>query len=179
MMKLLTTLHRAENVNIHGKTFCREAVRGIAFRNSGAALTPKSELLMIYSSVKGDYKFPGGGREQDEHYHETLRRELCEEAGAKLLNVNGAFGKVLEYGHAKEKNFETFKMFSYYYLCEVDENLVAPTLEAYEARLGFQAVWVSIAEALETNKRFFTQKSPVPRWTKREIFVLEKLQEMQ
>lgn len=175
-MELLTTIYRSENVNIDGKTFFREAVRGIILRDF-ERITPESELLMIYSSVKGDYKFPGGGREQGETYHETLRRELCEEAGAKLLNVNGGFGKVLEYGHAKEKSFETFKMFSYYYLCEVDEKLVAPTLEAYEAELGFQAVWVSIAKALERNQTLFKQRNPLPRWTKREIFVLEKLLE--
>lgn len=166
-MNLLTTIYRNENVNVEAKTFFREAVRGIVFR--------EHKLLMIHSTVKGDYKFPGGGREIDEPYLETLRRELCEEAGARLLNVRDQFGTILEYDQAQEKDFETFKMLSYYYLCHVAEELAKPKLDGYEERLGFHPVWVGVEEALKTNQALFNKRNPVPQWTKRENFVLEML----
>ena len=52
-MKLLATIFRDKNVNPQGKTIHREAVRGIIFCDG--------KLLMVYSSVNGDYIFPGGG----------------------------------------------------------------------------------------------------------------------
>ena len=142
-MQLLTTIYRTEKEKLEGRIFFREAVRGIVLRGNPAQLTPQSELLMIHSKVRGDFKFPGGGREPDEPYIETLRRELCEEAGASLKNLYGEFGKVLEYGNAKEADFEIFKMVSFYYLCAVDEKLGTQKLEGYEERLGL----VSLHEA--------------------------------
>ena len=108
-MKLLKTIYRYKKINIKGKTFLREAVRGIIFR--------EGKLLMIYSPVNGDYKFPGGGVDADESYHEALHREINEEAGATVIAITGEFGKMLEYSNAIEEDYETFKMYSYYYFC--------------------------------------------------------------
>ena len=49
-MPLLTTIHRADGINIHGKTIQRTAVRGVIQRGR--------ELLMIYSANAGDYQLP-------------------------------------------------------------------------------------------------------------------------
>ncbi len=166
-MQLLTTIYRHENVNLEGKTFLREAIRGVIFH--------AGKLLMIYSPVNGDYKFPGGGVDVGETHREALQRELLEEAGATLKSVTGELGKVIEYANALEPDFETFKMTSYYYFCEISKEMGAQNLDAYEADLGFQPVWVSIAEALETNQALFAQRNPVPHWTKRENFVLTML----
>ena len=76
-MKLLSTIYRNKGANPEGKTFQREAVRGVIFRDG--------ELLMIYSTVNGDYKFPGGGIEADELHAEALQREIQEECGAEKL----------------------------------------------------------------------------------------------
>lgn len=183
-MKLLTTIYRNENINLQGKTFYREAVRGIIFREK--ALTPSpspkigrgesgKELLMIYSPVNGDYKFPGGGIEAGEPHIEALRREIREESGATLTQVTGELGKALEYAHAMEPDYETFKMFSYYYFCEINGELGAQNLDDYEEELGFRPVWVSVETALETNKKVLAESNPAPRWIRREVFVLEML----
>lgn len=166
-MKLLTTLFRDENVNIEGKTFLREAVRGIIFR--------ERKLLMIYSPVIGDYKFPGGGIEAGEAHLDALRREIREESGATLVRVTGEFGKLLEYAIAKEEENETFKMYSYYYFCEINGEIGAQNLDVYEERLGFSPRWVRIETALQKNLRVLAESNPVPQWTRREVFVLEKL----
>jgi len=51
----------------------RVAVRGVA--------VSAGRVLMIYSPVNGDYKFPGGGVEDGESHAEALVREIREEAG--------------------------------------------------------------------------------------------------
>ncbi|MBV5347761.1 hypothetical protein JZU46_06070, partial [bacterium] len=48
-MKILTEIHRNKGINIHGKTVHRTAVRAVIRRGR--------ELLMVYSSAVGDYKF--------------------------------------------------------------------------------------------------------------------------
>jgi hypothetical protein len=52
-MQILTTIFRDPGLNLHGKTDHRTAVRAVAIR--------RKKLLMVYSPVNGDYKFPGGG----------------------------------------------------------------------------------------------------------------------
>ncbi len=180
-MKLLTTIYRHKNVNIEGKTFFREAVRGIIFRNTPprtAAGALSKELLMIYSPVNGDYKFPGGGIEPSEPHLEALRREIREESGATLTQVTGELGKVLEYANAIKPDFDTFKMFSYYYFCEINGEMGTLDLDDYEEELGFRPVWVSIESALETNRKMLSESNPAQRWTRREVYVLEMLQKM-
>ena len=156
-MKLLKTIYREDNVNLQGKTFLREAVRGIIFS--------EGKLLMVYSSVNGDYKFPGGGVEAGESHQETLRRELREECGAELAQVIEAFGKTIEYATSVTEGFDTYKQTSYYYLCEINGKLGIPDLEDYEEELGFQPEWVDVKTALETNKRVLAESNPAPWWT--------------
>ncbi len=163
-MKLLTTIYRDKDASPEGKTFLREAVRGIIFRDG--------KLLMIYSTVNGDYKFPGGGLDEGESHHETLRREIKEECGAKMTLVTGEFGQTTEYAHAIEDDFDTYKQNSYYYLCEIADEFGKQTLEVYEEELGFRPVWVDAEIALQANKKILTNSNSVPRWTKREVFVL-------
>ena len=179
-MQLLTTIYRHEKVNIEGKTFFREAVRGIIFRNTPprtAAGASGRELLMIYSPVNGDYKFPGGGIEAGETHVETLRRELIEEAGATLTKVTSEFGKTIEYANAFDDDFDTYKQASHYYFCEIDGEMGDLNLEDYEEKLGFRPVWVSINDALKVNRKIIEESNPAPKWTRREISILEILLE--
>lgn len=166
-MKLLTTIFRQENINLQGKTFFREAVRGIIFC--------EGKLLMIYSPVNGDYKFPGGGVDVGESHHEALRREISEECGTTMAQVTGELGKVLEYAIDIKEDYETFKMNSYYYFCEINGDLGMQKLDDYEEELGFCPLWVDVPTALETNKKVLAESNPAPWWIRREVFVLEML----
>jgi len=167
-MKLLTTIYRQKNINLQGKTFRREAVRGIIFR--------EDKLLMIYSPVNGDYKFPGGGVDIGEAHHETLGREILEESGATITEITGEFGKIIEYAHeTAEEGYETFKQTSYYYICKIEGRTGTLSLDDYEEDLGFQPLWVDVNTALETNRNVLVESIPAPRWTRREGFVLEML----
>jgi 8-oxo-dGTP pyrophosphatase MutT (NUDIX family) len=78
-MKILTEIHCTDGVNIHGRATLRTAVRAVIFRGR--------DLLMVYSSNVGDYKFPGGGVDAGETHQQTLARELLEECGACCVSV--------------------------------------------------------------------------------------------
>ena len=105
-----------------------------------------------------------------------LIREILEECGARLTRVVNEIGSIVEYAHAKEPEFETFKMTSHNFLCEVDAFVAPQALEGYEVQLAFQPVWVEIGEALVHNKIRLGFPDPSP-WLVREIFTLEYVRE--
>ena len=168
VMKILSEIHRNKGINIHGKTVHRTAVRAVIRRGR--------ELLMVFSSAVGDYKFPGGGVDLGESHEQALARELREECGASLLSVDGELGAIIEYNFAKEKEFDIFKMTSHYYFCHAGEELGAQKLDDYERDLGFKPVWVELDSAISTNRSLLNSPTP-PDWLRREIFVLEHIRQ--
>jgi hypothetical protein len=51
-MQILIEIFRNPSLKIHGKTDHRSAVRAVVIHDRN--------LLMVHSTVNGDYKFPGG-----------------------------------------------------------------------------------------------------------------------
>jgi 8-oxo-dGTP pyrophosphatase MutT (NUDIX family) len=165
-MHILTEIFRDPGVEIHGKTDHRSAVRAVVIR--------MKNLLMVYSPVNGDYKFPGGGVDENENLEVALKREVAEECGMKLISILGNLGCIIEYAIPVKKEFDVFKMTSSYYLCEVDATITTQRLDRYEAELGFQPVWVDIDTAIQNNKAILrTETKKPPQWTAREVFMLE------
>lgn len=165
-MPILTTIHRIGGVNLNGKTVHRTAVRGVIQRGGN--------LLMIFSAAVGDYKFPGGGVDAGESHVQALAREIQEECGAELSHIGAEIGAVIEYALAEEPEFDTFKMTSHYYRCDVAGGFGSQKLDDYERELGFAPVWVSIEDAIRQNKSLLHSVN-APEWLRREIFVLEYL----
>ncbi|MBN2858582.1 MAG: NUDIX domain-containing protein [Candidatus Delongbacteria bacterium] len=166
-MRVLAEIHRKDNLNLNGKTLSREAVRGIIFK--------EKKLLLIHSENKNyDFKFPGGGIEDNETHEETLKREILEETGYKVVAVEKEFGKVVEFDIPQEKEYDLFKMTSYYYICSVSEMKSRQKLEGYEYELGFKAEWVDIDKALKVNEELLNNEK-APRWSKRETYVLKEI----
>lgn len=85
-MNLLRAFYRSDGLNLAGKTISRAAVR--------AVILDGDQILLVYSPVNHDYKFPGGGVEEDENHVEALSREIREECGLILEKVQGEFGLV-------------------------------------------------------------------------------------
>lgn len=167
-MELIATIFRRPLINPHGRTIHRQAVRAIILRGQA--------LLMVYSPVNGDYKFPGGGVDGDEDHAAALRREVLEECGARLAKVGAEFGKVIEYDQPIEAGYDVFQMTSCYYLCEVEDELLSQRLDAYEADLQFQPVWVTVVEALRRNQALLQHNcGNIPDWTRREMSVLQQV----
>lgn len=175
-MELLKEIFHVKGMQTEGLTIFREAVRGIIFHNK--------KLLMVHSSKRGDYKFPGGGIKVGETQHEALAREIREECGAQVIQVGQTFGKVVEYDRPVEPNFAVFKMTSYYFFCQVEYMLHEQQLDSYELELGFLPVWIEIEDALRKNE-IIANTTPYNsnnhtasqiRWLSREIFVLKEIQ---
>lgn len=122
----------------------------------------------------GDYKFPGGGVNVDETHAQALARELLEECGASLLSVDDEIGTIVEYNLPMEKDFDVFKMTSYYYQCQVKDGFGSQKLDGYEAELGFQPMWIDIDQAIEANQLLLNSSVG---WLRREIFALEYLKQ--
>lgn len=160
-------LHRP-GLNTGGLAIRREAVRAI--------IQNGTRLLMIYSSKNGDYKFPGGGVQSGETHGEALKRELLEECGASLSQMSACAGKVVEYDAPIESQVDVFKMTSYYYRCQIDGELGRLDLDDYERDLGFTPVWVGMDTATQINAALIDDpQRPAPRWTKRDLLVLERI----
>lgn len=167
-MKILTKVHRSPGINVKGKTIYRTAVRGVVLRGRN--------LLMIYSSNVGDYKFPGGGVGERETHAQALSREIQEECGMSVLHIGSEIGAVIEYNIPIERGYDVFKMTSHYYQCEVQDGFAPQKLDDYEQELGFEPVWIDIGIAIQCNKTLL-QSDKAPEWLRREIFVLEYIQQ--
>ena len=168
-MQILTTIFRDPGLDIHGKTDRRTAVRAVAIH--------RKKLLMVYSPVNGDYKFPGGGVSKEEKLEYALKREIQEECGMNLTHILQSIGCIIEYAIPMKKNFDVFKMTSNYYLCELDSETFEQRLDPYEKKLGFRPIWVDIDTALQTNTAILrSATNRPPQWTAREVFMLEYIQ---
>jgi ADP-ribose pyrophosphatase YjhB (NUDIX family) len=167
-VSVLQEIFHQEGLNLYGRAVTREAVRGIIFE--------QGKLFMVFSEKNGDYKFPGGGVKNGEDYRKALVREIREESGVENISVGQAFGMVIEYDLPLEKEYDLFKMTSRYFHCSIGTKMGKQELDPYEQDLGFSARWVPIQEALKTNRELLQEKFPeMPRWVRRETFVLEKL----
>lgn len=160
----ITTIFRDPGANPLGTTVERQAVRAVILQGT--------QLLLVYSQAGREYKIPGGGIKVGESLENALRREILEECGARLTHIVQEIGSIVEYAIAKEPEFETFKMTSHNFLCEVDAFVAPQALEGYEIQLGLQPFWVELEEALKQNISRLDLPDPSP-WLAREIFTLE------
>jgi ADP-ribose pyrophosphatase YjhB (NUDIX family) len=143
----------------------RSAVRGVAWREG---------RLLLLRSRHGDHKFPGGGVETGESLAEALRREMREECGVPDPVVGDLLLTVVETRPAREPD-TLFVMTSHYLACEVDGSFGTQALEAYEAELGLEPVWVTPDEARRANEAMRTAAVATPPWWERETRVLALL----
>lgn len=155
------------DLDLNGKPVRRTAVR--------AVIETADRLLMVFSAVNGDYKFPGGGIEEGESHADALHREVLEECGRRLQKVGPQIALLNEYDAAAEADTAYFRMDSHYYRCELGSGAEqALALDTYEADLGFAPEWTTVQNALEAN-RAVLQGGRAPRWTARETFFLQYL----
>lgn len=132
--------------------------------------------VLIQSSKYGEYKFPGGGQEDNEDIIDTLIREVLEETGLTVIPESIVpFGKTLELNRDDyERDSEAiFEMMSYYYECSVKDNGDKISLTDSEKKLGYSLKYVLLEDAIENN-RAIKYHNNIP-WLKRDTTVMEYL----
>jgi len=105
----------------------RKAVRAIILKDK--------KILMVFLEKTKEYKFPGGGVEENEIIEEALKREVLEEVGYNVNKIIEKIGIVTEYSMAKEGKGNIFKMVSEYYIVNIDNNKNKQELDDYEMEL--------------------------------------------
>jgi ADP-ribose pyrophosphatase YjhB (NUDIX family) len=114
----------------------RETSRAVVFDADG-------KVALFHATKKNFHKLPGGGIEQGEDIETALRRELMEEIGCSVKNLQ-ELGSVEEY-----RNEGGMHQISYCFLANVDGEKGAPHLEENEIAAGFETVWVGLEDAIK------------------------------
>lgn len=143
----------------------RPSVRGIIIK--------KNKIAMVHSFKYNYYKFPGGGIEPGESNYQALIREVREEAGLNVISKS-----IKEYGLVKriQKGLkeEIWLQDNYYYICDVEDEILAQDLDEYEAEENFKLEFVEPYHAIDINKnKDHGPKEPI--MLERENRVLERL----
>lgn len=123
----------------------RTAVRGIIY--------DRDRLLMVQTRL-GDYKFPGGGVQENETHEEALKREIAEETGYTDVTICCCFGTVFEQNIDWFEGDDYFQMRSYYYICRLNsDSRQEGKLEGYEQDMEYRGVKTTATEAFAVNRR--------------------------
>lgn len=152
------------------KIYERQAVKAVIFKDN--------KLLMVKTN-KGDYKFPGGGKESGETDSKTVIREVREETGYQIDSVKQMIGTVLQQNHDIYDNDSYFRMISLYYICTIADNLTCEQkLDKYEEEQKFTVEFVTLDDAIDINEQLLKSKrDDINSWVERETYILRKLQE--
>jgi ADP-ribose pyrophosphatase YjhB (NUDIX family) len=135
----------------------------------------RNRVLLLYSEAARLYKIPGGGVHAGETVEATLARELDEETGLDLLEVQqGALVEVIERRPSIEDPKSIFEMQSTYLGCTVSGSGRPQRLESYEEALGFTVRWVDPTVAVAQNKVTLGERTAL-QWLDRDTRVLDSL----
>ncbi|MBN2299971.1 MAG: NUDIX domain-containing protein [Acholeplasmataceae bacterium] len=158
----------SKNYDMCHKYYKRIAVRAIIFKDQ--------KLALISSSKFNEFKFPGGGKENDETDIDTVIRETKEETGLIIIKESISFyGKSIEKRRSIFDENEIFEMDSHYYLCDIYDEITSTKLDDYEHEYGYQLKFVSIDEAIYGNIEAAKKHHEIATWIQRELAVLYDL----
>lgn len=135
------------------------------------AIIMRDGKLAMQRSKNGIYKIPGGGREGDESFLDTLVREVSEETGLVVRESEvHELGEIIE---IRQDIFdETIKYIchSLFYFCEVEVEQRELNLTDSEKAKGFYVEWATPEEIYENN----ISKSKEP-WIMRDTAFIKML----
>lgn len=165
-MRLLFEMDQ-KDYDPNGKAFVRPSVRGIIVQDGKAA--------MVHSIRYNYYKFPGGGMEPGETQIETLIREVREESGLVVTPDSiQEYGRVHRVQQSDQESFSVFVQDNFYYLCQVETEILSQELDDYEQQEHFTLEFVSPQTAIRTNREALHGPTDQPM-LEREALVLEQL----
>ncbi len=145
-------------------------------RNSARSIIISGKKIAMIHSLKYDYyKFPGGGIEGEESPIVAMIRETREDAGLAVKpETVKEFGLVHRIQRSDKDPSECFVQDNYYFLCDVENEMVSQRLDGYEAAENYALEFVDPILAIQKNRN--VQGSPYnPMMFEREARVLEML----
>ena len=143
-MKLLFEMDK-RNYDNEGKVFVRPSARAIIIKNN--------KVYMVHSLVYDYYKFLGGGIENNESNIDALIRETKEEAGLVVIKDSiKEYGYVHRIKKANDPGYSIFIQDNYYYLCNVENNILEQQLDDYENFEKFTLELVNPKIAININR---------------------------
>ncbi|WP_433743789.1 hypothetical protein [Paenibacillus amylolyticus] len=93
---------------------------------------------------------------------------------ATQVEVISEFGYIEEYRPHYKPEYDLIHMLSYYYVCNIHEQLGEAQLEDYEINNGMSAVWIDIHQAIMHNRQVILNKEVSMGFSiERETIVLE------
>lgn len=150
----------------------------IANRYAARAIVIQDNKILMVHTNKGDYKFPGGGIKKAESHEEALRREVTEETGYIVDQMQEQAGIIVQRNPNQFDTGGIFQMTSYYYFCNVKSDKTEQHLDKYEQDQEFSPVWIDIDEVIAKNEAILTQKnSQINPWVYRETLALRRIKE--
>jgi 8-oxo-dGTP pyrophosphatase MutT (NUDIX family)/N-acetylglutamate synthase-like GNAT family acetyltransferase len=122
-------------------------------RPSARAIIRKGDkIALVYSKKEKYYKFPGGGIRDDEDKIKALIREVREEVGMVVIPESiREFGSVLRRQKSDRGENTIFEQENFYYLCDVQDELVEQELDDYESDAEFVLRVVDFDTAIKAN----------------------------
>lgn len=84
-------------------------------------------------------------------------------------------GRVLERRDDRYEEDKVFEMTSYYYICQVSDEIGKQALDEYEIDFNFTPIWISIDDAIKRNLEFLNNLDVEDLWTERENLVLKRI----
>ena len=129
----------------NGKAFIRPSARAIIIKDN--------KVYMVHSLVYDYYKFPGGGIEKNESNIDALIRETKEEEGLLVIKDSiKEYGYVHRVKKAKDPGFSKFIQDNFYYICNVENNILEQQLDDYENFEKFTLELVDPKIAIDINR---------------------------
>ena len=123
------------------------------------ALIEKDGLFAMQQGKRGEYKIPGGGMDEGESVVDALMREVKEETGLVIISETmKELGQITEIRRDIFDENIKYIAHSMHYACEVEVEMVEPSMTESEKEKGYHLVWVDLDTIIETNTNLMTEK---------------------